>query len=119
MNSLHKLAASPLSREEVDQLTMRFLDFVRRQRIDPYKIYLFGSAATYQMKSTSDLDVVFLFETEEQLKRGKKAYYSDIFSKEVSVDALFVTQEDFAKKSKIGGVFFMCVKEGRVIYERG
>lgn len=117
MSGLLRIVAKPLPSEEVDELIGAELARIRNAgKVD--EIILFGSAARGEMTNMSDLDFVAIYATEVEKLKGRKEYFQSTRGKKWPSDVLFVTREFYDTHADIGGVFFVCKREGRSLFRR-
>jgi predicted nucleotidyltransferase len=116
--SLQRLLAKKLASEQIDRLVSAEL-----QRLlsccAPNQVILFGSAARAEATDQSDLDLIVLFSDEHEADDAKKDYYRLALPRSYPVDILFMSVEEYTRKSLVGGVCMVASNEGRVIYCRG
>ena len=117
MSVFSKVLAKPLEPHESASLVAAALQKVAEAG-DWQQIWLFGSAAQGEMTSASDLDFVVVYPDSMSLKEGRALYYSSSKRVACPLDVLFVTSSDFVAKSEIGGVFFVCRKQGKRVLIR-
>jgi predicted nucleotidyltransferase len=79
---------------------------------NPSQILLFGSAARREMTTASDLDVVVIVETPNEVKVTQKALNHLSRLLDWPVDCLVVHREMFDQRAAIGGVFAVAQDEG-------
>ena len=117
MSGLFRIVAKPLPLEEVSELVNTEFARIRQAgKID--EIILFGSAARNEMTNISDLDFVAIYATEEERTEGRKKYFQSTKGKKWPSDILFVTRASYEAHADIGGVFFICKREGLSLYRR-
>ena len=113
--SLINLLAKPLSADEIDKLVneelARLLD-----ACTPRVVYLFGSAAARTMTNQSDLDLIVLFDKQEEVSIAKKAYFGQKSNRIYPVDILFMTISEFRSCASKGGVCQVCLEKGKILY---
>jgi predicted nucleotidyltransferase len=90
----------------------------RLKQYQPEKIYLFGSWARGEGDSLSDVDLVIIKKTDapffDRLKDAGR-----FLPKNVSVDILVYTPDEFGKMQSSGNAFAqMIAEEGQLVYER-
>jgi predicted nucleotidyltransferase len=82
----------------------------------PVSIILFGSAARNELTAGSDVDVVVVVETPEQIKPTLKILASKSGQLPFPVDFVVVDEVNYEKKSEVGGVFFDARHEGIMLF---
>ncbi len=79
----------------------------------PSRIILFGSAAEDDFYEGSDIDLLLIFRSIEELQTERKKIRAlGLLDKAVPVDLIFVSQQHFDAKKDIGGVCFIAEHEG-------
>lgn len=114
---LKRLLAKPLPPEQVASLVAIELNRIK-QACKPTHVYLIGSAARNEMTDSSDLDFLVTFPDLDALKVGKKAYYASRRGDLWPVDVVFMTVDEYQRKSQIGGIAMVCAKEGQLVFEK-
>lgn len=84
----------------------------------PHSICLFGSAAAGQMTESSDLDFAIGYASRAGLEWPKEKVYQAKRDDDVPLDFLFYTQDELELRGKIGGVAYLILREGRIVYPR-
>ena len=116
--SLYKLVSKKLDKDRAAQIIAeesgRILDACR-----PAHLLLFGSAARNELRESSDLDFIAIFQNCKQITEAKESYYRTLSPNRIAVDLLFFTEQEFWERSKRGGVCFVAVNEGRFIFSNG
>jgi predicted nucleotidyltransferase len=80
---------------------------------DPMRIILFGSAVDGNFREGSDLDILLIFETLNQLQLSrKKIRQAGKLCDFTTVDLIFVTLENYNNKKDLGGICFVAEHEG-------
>lgn len=106
-----KLLAKSLTRQEqetlIDAFKKRLLGYAGIKRL-----YLIGSASRYAMTDASDLDFVTVFSSLEELKRAKSHFYGSPRPVDWPCDILWYQEEEFDKRSKIGGICQIAIQDG-------
>jgi predicted nucleotidyltransferase len=113
---LKRLLAKKLSHNDVSRLVNAELKRIK-DNCQANRVYLFGSAARGEMTDQSDLDLLVVCPDETTLKNSKERYYKSRQGNVWPVDIVFVTEAEYAQRSKIGGVCWMCESEGRLIFQ--
>jgi predicted nucleotidyltransferase len=85
----------------------------------PWRAIVFGSYATGTANEDSDIDVLIVCRTEEDIRRVREKIYSNLSGPmtSVPVDFVFVSKSEFERKKNMGGVCFMAHNEGVIIFE--
>lgn len=93
--------------------TARLIAAKIRTRCTPERIFLFGSAATGHFKVGSDFDFLLVFSDLEKMRAARQAIRKDgKLHKDVPVDLVFMTSEEFAARQAAGGLCYVVTKEG-------
>lgn len=82
----------------------------------PYRVYIFGSAARGEMTEASDVDLAVVFRTEAEYKSSRKAILCRPRDDEWPQDILFFVADEFERKALVGGVCMIIAQEGRLLY---
>jgi predicted nucleotidyltransferase len=82
------------------------------------EMYLFGSAADNQMTEKSDIDILLVFSSDQDLRSGQKILETKSPLAPRVVDLVWMSRDEFNKKKVIGGVAYNSVKFGRLLYQR-
>ena len=97
------------------------------KKIDPYRIYIFGSVAGRNEKEESDIDIVVVLNKNEMPKSFDEKLENKVFvrnaifniSLEVPIDLLVYSKQEFIKLKKINSSFASeILNKGSLIYER-
>jgi predicted nucleotidyltransferase len=112
---LAKLTAKPLNKKAMEQIIARSLD--RLKKAGKFRqIILFGSAAREEMTEGSDLDFLVIYANHQDLREGRSLFYQTKPTQDSwPMDVLFMTEEEFLRGAKIGGVCYLAQKEGQVL----
>lgn len=85
--------------------------------LDPEKIVVFGSHATGQADSYSDIDLIVVYETPKRfLDRLAELY--ERWSVPKAVDLIAYTPEEFSQMAEKNAFVQDALRHGKVIYER-
>ena len=108
---------SPISDDFREKVISEVL--LRLRPANPKRAILFGSYATRLAHEDSDIDVLVVCRTEQDIRRVRESIYSNLTGPitAVPVDFIFVTEEVFERKKVMGGVCFMAHCEGTIIHE--
>lgn len=83
----------------------------------PTRIIVFGSYASGSERLGSDLDVCILFESEAQSHAAQECILSQPPLVGIATDYLFMSEEYFDSRKKIGGVCVEIADKGLTIYQ--
>ena len=92
------------------------------KRIDPVKIYLFGSLAGSFANKESDIDLLIVAPSEDRPleRRIKLRRMLKDFDRRIGLDLLIYTPEEFEMlESQPSSFIYSAMKKGKKIYERG
>lgn len=99
---------------------MKELENIKQQVIElysPIKIILFGSLAKKQIKTTSDIDICVIIDTDDKRKLVNKMY-SEVNTK-FPVDIIIYTEKEWEiLKDEKTSFLYKILKEGEIIYGR-
>lgn len=99
---------------------MKELENIKQQVIElysPIKIILFGSLAKKQIKTTSDIDICVIIDTDDKRKLVNKMY-SEVNTK-FPVDIIIYTEKEWEiLKDEETSFLYKILKEGEIIYGR-
>lgn len=77
------------------------------------EIVLFGSAADGTFHFGSDIDLLLIFETAQDLSESRQKLRAiGSLHRSIPIDLIFVSRAEFLKKQDIGGVCFIAKHEG-------
>lgn len=111
----NKLFATPLTQSDQEMLINTFKEYLLSfQGLS--QLYLIGSASTFQMTNASDLDFVAVFATQLDLDSAKRRFYGSPRPVDWPCDVLWYTVENFARRSKLGGVCLVAAQDGLKLY---
>lgn len=113
---LRKLTAKKLTHYEAKHILDSIIIDFNRMDISS-KVYLFGSALENKMTTASDVDLLLTFENLKTLKEGRKKCAGLSARVGWPVECLFYLEEEFIKRSTIGGVCMIAKEDGRLIYD--
>ncbi len=86
---------------------------------DPIRIILFGSAASDNMTTASDVDLILFYQNSTNLKEVSRELFKKRPKDDWPQDVLFYTEETFQKScDKGGGICWLANQDGKVIYEK-
>ncbi|MBM4251547.1 MAG: nucleotidyltransferase domain-containing protein [Deltaproteobacteria bacterium] len=116
---MFKLFAKPLSRADQDAIVSAKLVWILSQ-VNPTRVILFGSAASYQMTDASDIDLILTFASIEERDSSRVMLFKSRPKDDWPHDLLLLTEEEFAQSvAKGGGAAYLASQEGRVLYQSG
>ncbi len=105
-------------REVLEKEIRRFVETLRRE-IDPEQILLFGSLATGEIHSWSDIDLVIVMKTDLPFIE-RLHFIRRLLKPRVATDLLVYTPEEFEQLARERPfVREEIVSKGVVLYERG
>jgi predicted nucleotidyltransferase len=81
-------------------------------------ILCFGSALTDFFDDFSDIDLLVVYKSKDQIRNAYKSLYSAQPFRDRSVDFVCVDQETYRYKSQIGGICFTAATEGRLVFDK-
>ncbi len=114
--SLARFTARQLSVDEVESLVKKTLEDTHAQP-GLEEVILFGSAVENRMDEGSDLDLVYIFDTENNARSAQKKIHG-LKTHLFPCDFICVDRNRYEERSKFGGVLFVARTEGRVIYRK-
>ena len=97
-------------------------DLVRQivEKVHPLRIILFGSAATGQTTSDSDVDMLVLMPDGTARQEVLDCIYRDVHSPAVPFDVLVATPTILERhRDNIGLIYREILRTGRVVYAAG
>ena len=103
------------NRELLEQALQKLLDQLRGMPVK--RVILFGSLAYGEIRASSDLDLLVIFDDESNFKERMRKLY-DMLESPVDFDLLAYNEEEF-ERIKGRSFFRHILKEGKVIYEAG
>src|SRR6056297_2563156 len=107
----------------------KYLDDIktRLEKIEPYKIILFGSVAVGNSDEESDIDLIVVLDSEKISQNYEEKMYNKMLvrktirdiSEEIPIDLLVYTKKEFEIIMKNKNSFFKEIElQGKVIYEK-
>ena len=96
------------------------------QKVNPYKVFLFGSVAAGNYSENSDIDIAVILDSDEmpqnydeklKTKVAVRRSIMDI-SGQVPIDLLVYSKSEFQKLKEVNPGFAREVEKGRVVYEK-
>ena len=85
----------------------------------PSRVILFGSAARMEMTEASDIDLILIFDTEDQQNCAKTKLWKSRPSNDWPADLIFHTPDTFRLScEKGGGASWLANREGIVLFEK-
>ena len=116
---MFKLFAKPLTRADQDAIISAKLVWILSQ-VNPMRVILFGSAASYQMTDASDIDLIVTFASIKERDSSRALLFKSRPKDDWPHDLLLLTEEEFARSvAKGGGAAYVASQEGRVLYQAG
>lgn len=103
-------------KEKLEAELRRILDILKT--LDIEKVILFGSLASNDIASTSDIDIVIIKKTKKRFLDRLEDIYVAIKPR-VAVDILVYTPEEFEKLQEESSFVRQILREGKVLYEKG
>lgn len=86
----------------------------------PDRIILFGSAATGDMTSDSDIDLLILERDRESIARDHDRVWAALRDVRIPVDLLYLITDKYERTKNLhGGIAYPAEHHGRVLYDRG
>lgn len=76
----------------------------RLKKLEPVYLYLFGSAVDGKLNDQSDLDFLLVFSNVQSLKAAQSKVKEFFPLCNMSVDLVWVTEEEFERKKSLGGI---------------
>lgn len=113
--TLARFTATKLTSEQTNTLIKNVVtDFAMLPGLQA--ILLFGSAANETMTTASDIDILLVLDTKENVALSRKLFPSLRKHSTWPMDLLCIDVETFKQKSQIGGICFVARTEGKVIF---
>lgn len=94
----------------------RIVEILRSRGVE--KIILFGSLASGNVGSTSDIDLIVVERTEKRFLERLDDIYSAVQPR-VATDILVYTPEEIERLKESSRFVRQALREGRVLYEKG
>ena len=111
------LAARRLTPNEITSLAQDKKDWILGV-CPPIRIILSGSSAKMEMTEASDIDLIVVFKTLDDLNSAKRKLWSSRPSGDWPVDLVFHTTQSFQHScDKGGGASWIACREGIVLFE--
>ena len=86
-------------------------------RINPVKIFLFGSRAKGEAKQGSDFDFVIIYDGEESKRDVKSAVYRIFRGERLSLDVLVLSSEEFNRFKHVANTIAREISEnGKLVF---
>jgi len=103
-----------ITQQKIDEIVSRIVEANK-----PDKIILFGSYASGNPTSASDIDLLVIKETDEVNYLRSVAVYESIYGSKVPVDVLVYTPLEFEKeKDEKYSFLHDALKKSKVLYDR-
>ena len=100
------------SEEIIDQMARRIAEMFH-----PEKIILFGSMATGERTSDSDVDLLVIVRTVDDRRKLRIEIHRAVTGMGLPKDIVVLTSDEFERKRKIPGtVAYPADRDGRVLY---
>ncbi|MFH1618175.1 MAG: nucleotidyltransferase domain-containing protein [Candidatus Margulisiibacteriota bacterium] len=100
-------------KKEIDSITSQIVE-----KYKPLKIILFGSAARGKFTEDSDLDFFVVKKDVPYLGRDRYRELSRLIERDVAVDFVIYTPEEYLKWAGRGDPFLTTIdEEGKLLYE--
>jgi hypothetical protein len=115
MHNLRRQSLLNIESKERDILLKHVLDFIL-DRVRPVSVVAFGSVASSRFDAWSDIDVVVILATKEEVRESRKKLHIGRPTVPCPVEILCVGLDDYERKSQIGGVFFEAKNSGRILW---
>ena len=110
--------AKTISRLEINN----YLEDIKNRivaAISPEKIYLFGSYATNNYNSESDIDLFIIVSNSESLRKIQRKINILLDDRIIPIDIVVYSQKKMNKRKDIIGTLpYRINKEGELLYER-
>jgi predicted nucleotidyltransferase len=107
-----------MSKSEINN----YLEYIKNKvvpEVSPEKIYLFGSYATNNYNSESDMDLFFVIDYNGSLKKIRRKISSLLKDRLIPIDIIVYSKEKMEKhKTIIGTLPYRINQEGKLIYEK-
>jgi predicted nucleotidyltransferase len=90
----------------------------RIRRASPVAAVVFGSFAEGMATIDSDIDILFICEDADDLRKVRSVMYQDLHGPMTSIptDFIFVTKAEFIRKKDLGGVCMIANQQGTAIF---
>jgi len=98
-------------RQEVEASITKVAD-----EINPYAIYLFGSLARDEFTDQSDIDLLIITHSVDDIRAARKAVAKIRPFSRFPVDVVWMSRDDFVKRANIGGIAQIVKEEGRLMF---
>lgn len=86
-------------------------------RLQPARLYLFGSAARDEATDQSDLDFLVVLGDELYFRHARRKLRDAYPLSQLPVDLVWVSESEFLERSSMGGVCMDAVQEGRLLFQ--
>lgn len=107
-----------ISKSEIN----KYLEDIKNKvvpEVSPEKIYLFGSYAMNSYNSESDIDLFFVVNNSDSLRKIQRKISSLLKDRLIPIDIIVYSQEKMEKhKNIIGTLPYRINQEGELIYEK-
>ena len=112
---MRRFNSPKLSQAETDALVATRLQWIL-EVASPTCVFVFGSAARYEMRDDSDLDFIVITKNEDDVSSLAARVLGRKPPHDVAADILFYGERRFLERARLGGVCFLAVREGRVVH---
>ncbi|MFK8137691.1 MAG: nucleotidyltransferase domain-containing protein [Bdellovibrionales bacterium] len=82
-----------------------------------YDAILFGSAVNSELTDQSDLDVVLIFDTSQNLKNSREIYYQSKILGKLPRDIIWLDKKSYDQYKDLGGIAFIAKQSGLSIFK--
>lgn len=106
---LSKLSPN-VSSDEAKKMAKILIDKLKQAQ-PPLAAYLFGSGANEGLTDDSDLDLLVVFKSQDEIQKAQTIVFQSGFSNR-AVDWVFVLESEFQKRKSYGGVCFEAFNHG-------
>ena len=115
---MSKLFSKKLTRFQQDEIIQKKVAWILAA-CKPSKIILVGSASTYDMTDGSDVDLVIIFDREDEISAAKQPLYASRPRDDWPHDLLFYTHDSFERsKATGGGLAWVAANEGKILFKK-
>ena len=111
-----RIAAKRLNCETVTTAAERVADAI--EQFSPNAIILFGSAARDEATDQSDIDILVICDSDDDLTRARKGVRKVLPKTVLPIDLIWMTVGEFERKKDLGGIAFIASREGKVLFRK-
>lgn len=112
-----RITREKVSRRVVEAELKKMVNLLSHEA-HPLAIYVFGSAARGEFTDQSDIDIMVIMASNEEIKKAREKLKKHYPLSKYPVDLVWMLDEQFSKKKNIGGLCMIVNEEGRKIYSR-